>query len=81
MYGESDIRSTTAILYRRNASSVISPPRHHQSAFYHRNITSAVPSCPNRILGRLVHNAYRIELNGESIRKKRGRKPGEEETQ
>jgi hypothetical protein len=29
------------------------------------------------ILDRLVHNAYRIELNGESMRKKRGRKPEE----
>ena len=25
--------------------------------------------------GSLVHNAYRIELNGESMRKKKGRKP------
>ena len=30
---------------------------------------------------RLVHNAYRVDLDGESIRKKRGRKPGEEQTQ
>ena len=30
------------------------------------------------ILDRVVHNAYRIELNGESMRKKRGRKPEEE---
>jgi DNA replication protein DnaC len=29
------------------------------------------------ILDRLVHNAFRIELAGESIRKKRGRKPEE----
>jgi hypothetical protein len=28
-----------------------------------------------------VHNAHRIELSGESIRKKRGRKPGEEDVQ
>jgi hypothetical protein len=27
------------------------------------------------IMDRLVHNAYRIELNGESMRKQRGRKP------
>ena len=36
------------------------------------------PSIADSILDRLVHNAYRIELNGESMRKKRGRKPGEE---
>jgi len=30
------------------------------------------------ILDRVVHNAYRIELNGESMRKKRGHKPEEE---
>ncbi len=29
------------------------------------------------ILDRLVHNAFRIELTGESMRKKRGRKPEE----
>ncbi|MBV9340878.1 MAG: IS21-like element helper ATPase IstB [Acidobacteria bacterium] len=29
------------------------------------------------ILDRVVHNAYRIELNGESMRKKRGPKPEE----
>jgi hypothetical protein len=32
------------------------------------------------ILDRLIHNCYRIELKGESMRKKR-RKPGEEESQ
>jgi hypothetical protein len=26
-------------------------------------------------MDRLVHNAYRIELSGESMRKQRGRKP------
>jgi DNA replication protein DnaC len=30
------------------------------------------------ILDRIVHNAYRLELNGESMRKKRGRQPEEE---
>jgi DNA replication protein DnaC len=30
------------------------------------------------ILDRVVHNAYRMELNGESMRKKRGHKPEEE---
>jgi DNA replication protein DnaC len=37
------------------------------------------PSIADSILDRLVHNAHRIELSGESIRKKRGRKPAEEE--
>jgi hypothetical protein len=32
------------------------------------------PSIADSIMDRLVHNAYRIELNGESMRK-RGRKP------
>jgi DNA replication protein DnaC len=36
------------------------------------------PTIADSILDRLVHNAYRLELNGESIRKKRGRKPEEE---
>jgi DNA replication protein DnaC len=39
------------------------------------------PSMADSILDRLVHNAYRIELDGESIRKKRGRKSGQEEQQ
>jgi DNA replication protein DnaC len=30
------------------------------------------PSLADSILGRVIHNAYRIELKGESIRKKRG---------
>jgi len=30
------------------------------------------------IMDRLVHNAYRIELSGESIRKQRARKPEQE---
>src|SRR6516162_823132 len=46
-------------------------------AHWHEQIGD--PSIADSILDRLVHNAYRIELNGESIRKKR-RKPGEEES-
>jgi DNA replication protein DnaC len=38
------------------------------------------PSIADSILDRLIHNAYRIELKGESMRKKR-RKPGEDEPQ
>jgi hypothetical protein len=30
-------------------------------------------------MDRLVHNAYGIDLDGKSIRKKRGRKPAEED--
>jgi DNA replication protein DnaC len=36
------------------------------------------PSIADSIMDRLVHNAYRIELDGESIRKLRGRKPDQE---
>jgi DNA replication protein DnaC len=38
------------------------------------------PTIADSILHRLVHNAYRIELNGESMRKKRGRKSDEGST-
>ena len=38
------------------------------------------PSVADSILDRLVHNAFRIELSGESIRKKRGRKPEESQS-
>lgn len=33
------------------------------------------PTIADSILDRIVHDAYRIELNGESLRKKKGRKP------
>ena len=36
------------------------------------------PTLADSILDRLVHNAYRLELNGESMRKKRNRKSDEE---
>lgn len=45
-------------------------------AHWHEQIGD--PTVADSILDRLVHNAYRIELNGESIRKKRGRKTGDE---
>ena len=35
------------------------------------------PTIADSILDRLVHNAYRIEMNGESMRRKN--KPGEAE--
>lgn len=44
-------------------------------AHWHEQIGD--PTLGDSILDRLVHNAYRIELNGESMRKKRGRKPEE----
>ncbi len=34
------------------------------------------PTVADAILDRLVHNAYRIELTGDSMRKRRARKPG-----
>jgi DNA replication protein DnaC len=47
-------------------------------AHWHEQIGD--PTIADSILDRLIHNAYRIELKGESMRKKR-RKPGEEEPQ
>ncbi|HEX4227177.1 MAG TPA: ATP-binding protein [Bryobacteraceae bacterium] len=44
-------------------------------AHWHEQIGD--PSIADSILDRLVHNAYRIELNGESMRKKRNRKSDE----
>ena len=38
------------------------------------------PTIADSILDRILHNAYRIELKGESLRKKK-RKPGEEDPQ
>ena len=46
-------------------------------AHWHEQIGD--PSIADSIMDRLVHNAYRIELSGESIRKKRARKSGEED--
>src|ERR1700676_5503551 len=47
-------------------------------AHWHEQIGD--PTVADSILDRLVHNAHRIELKGESMRKKR-RQPGEEEPQ
>jgi DNA replication protein DnaC len=46
-------------------------------AHWHEQIGD--PTIADSILDRLLHNAYRLELNGESIRKKLGRKPEEPE--
>lgn len=45
-------------------------------AHWHEQIGD--PTVADSILDRLVHNSYRIELSGESMRKKRARMPGEE---
>ena len=45
-------------------------------AHWHEQIGD--PTIADSILDRLVHNAYRIELSGESMRKERGRKPGDQ---
>src|SRR5882724_1361797 len=45
-------------------------------AHWHEQIGD--PTVADSILDWLVHNSYRIELTGESMRKKRARKPGEE---
>ena len=44
-------------------------------AHWHEQIGD--PTIADSILDRLVHNAFRFELTGESMRKKRGRKPEE----
>ena len=56
--------------YERRSMIITSqlPPPH-----WHEQIGD--PTLADSILDRLVHNAYRIDLSGESIRKKRGRKP------
>jgi DNA replication protein DnaC len=46
-------------------------------AHWHEQIGD--PSIADSIMDRLVHNAYRIELSGESMRKKRGRRAAEED--
>ena len=43
-------------------------------AHWHEQIGD--PTIADSILDRLVHNAYRIELNGESMRKKRAQTGG-----
>jgi len=48
-------------------------------AHWHEQIGD--PSIADSIMDRLVHNAYRIELDGESIRKLRGRKLAQEQPQ
>jgi len=47
------------------------------TAHWHEQIGD--PSVADSILDRVVHNVYQIELKGESMRKKLGRKPAEEE--
>ncbi len=48
-------------------------------AHWHEQIGD--PTIADSILDRLLHNAYRLELKGESMRKKLGRKPEPEEGQ
>ena len=48
-------------------------------AHWHEQIGD--PTIADSILDRLVHNAHRIELHGETMRKKQPRKPGEEDGQ
>jgi DNA replication protein DnaC len=45
-------------------------------AHWHEQIGD--PTIADSILDRIVHNAHRVELNGESMRKKKGRKPEED---
>jgi hypothetical protein len=39
-----------------------------------------LPTIPDAILDRLVHNAYRIDLKGESLRKQKQSAPGQPAT-
>jgi DNA replication protein DnaC len=48
-------------------------------AHWHEQIGD--PTIADSILDRLVHNSYRVELSGESMRKKKGRKQGLEDMQ
>jgi DNA replication protein DnaC len=48
-------------------------------AHWHEQIGDATVA--DSILDRLLHNAYRLELKGESVRKKQGRKPEEDNGQ
>ena len=48
-------------------------------AHWHEQIGD--PTIADSILDRLVHNAYRLELTGESIRKIKGRKPAMQDGQ
>jgi DNA replication protein DnaC len=48
-------------------------------AHWHEQIGD--PTIADSILDRLVHNAYRLELTGESIRKIKGRKPATQDGQ
>lgn len=46
-------------------------------AHWHQQIGD--PTIADSILDRLLHNSYRLELDGESVRKTLGRKPDETE--
>lgn len=46
-------------------------------AHWHEQIGD--PTVADSILDRVIHNAFRIELSGESMRKKRGKKSEEEQ--
>lgn len=68
-----DLRELCDDRYQRRCIILTSQvPRAH----WHEQIGD--PTLADSILDRLVHNAYRLELNGESMRKKRNRKSDEE---
>jgi DNA replication protein DnaC len=62
--------------YQRRATILTS-----QMPIAHWHEQSGDPSMADSMMDRLVHNACRIELSGESIRKLRGRKPHQEPPQ
>jgi len=44
----------------------------HNGSYYDPNLTTD-PTLADGILDRLVHNAHRIEMRGDSMRKSRGK--------
>ncbi len=50
----------------------------HQIPIQSWHDTIGDPTYPDAILDRLVHNAYRIELRGDSMRRRKPDMPGDE---
>ena len=89
LYGESAFTATTAGSSTRRTTGVMSFTVYFASdcskglvsqlpvKSWHAQIGD--PTLADSILDRLVHNAYRLDLTGESIRKKKGRGSSEQQ--